>query len=535
MKKILFCLICLLFILPLSGCKKDKNSPQNQTIKYNLESEPKTLDPQIANDPSSNTIIVNIFEGLTRTDENLNIIPGVAKSWDISDDGLKYTFYLRDNAYWSNKEKTPVTAHDFVFGMSRAIDSQTESPKANSFYCIKNAKAINLNKKDKSTLGVTALNDHTLLIELEYIDKNFLYYLSSPPFMPCNKEFFYSTNGQYGLESSTIIGNGAFKIKTRYGWDHFKSISLTRNENYSGEMVPIPAGVAFSIGKDMSDSLALINNGTVDSALLTTDKVNEAKNLNLPLISFKDTLWGITFNTKGSIFSDTNIRLGILKSIDREYTLSSIPNYCYLYNDIVIDNMQTSLGNFRDICGSNRCIKKSPDAKASFEKGMKDLNIKKLPSISIICLDDPTVKNIVSNIIENLNGTLNYYFNMEALPFDSLMKKAYSSNFQIAFIPITAQSNSAIEFLKIFKSDNTRNIAGLNSIEYDRLLEQAILSEPEKSMQCLISAEDYLNKNAIFYPLYTQDRYFATSKKLSGVIFYGYSFGIDFFNAKKTK
>lgn len=534
-KKIFSIIVCVAMILPISGCKKDKNAPENQTIKYNLDAEPRTLDPQICTDTSSNIVVMNIFEGLVRLDANGEIKPGVARSWEVSDDGLTYTFRLREDACWSDSEKTPVTTHDFVFGLQRALNSYTNSPKAYTLYCIKNARKVHQNEAPASSLGVTSIDAHTLMIELEYPVENFLALLATPPTMPCNQAFFEQTNGQYGLESSTIIGNGAFRVKARYGWDHYNTLNLARNENYHCGSVPVPAGIAFTIGKDTSDAVGLIKNSTLDAALLPEAQIELAKRENLPLTSFKDTLWGLSFNTADALFSNLNVRKGLVAALNREHMLSTLPDNCEVANDIVLDGLTANGQNFRDVAGNNLYFKQDPHAKKYFEDGLAQLKLKSLPNVTILCLDSPTVKAIVSNMLENLNGTLGYYFNMEPVSEKALKSRITSTSYQIAFLPLSVDSPFALDFLNSFKSENNKNVANLSSLEYDKLLNTALSSTPKDSIKHLVSAEKYLNDNVIFYPMYTQCRFFACSKKLSNLIFHNYNQGIDFFFATKQR
>lgn len=534
-KKVLSIVLCLVLILPISGCKKNKNSPENQTIKYNLGSEPKTLDPQICTDASSNIVVLNTFEGLVRLGANGEITPGVAQAWELSDDGLNYIFHLREDACWSDSEKTPVTAHDFVFGFRRTLSSYTDSPKAYTLYCIKNARKVHLNGASVTSLGVTATDPHTLAVELEYPVENFLAILSTPPTMPCNQAFFEKTNGQYGLESNMIIGNGAFCVKNRYGWDHYNTLNLTKNENYHGENVPVPAGVSFTIGKDTSDAVSLIKNSTLDVVLLPESQISLANKEKLPLTSFKDTLWGLSFNTADALFSNLNIRKGFITALNRENMLSTLPEYCEHADDIVIDGLTVNGQNFRDVAGSSLYLKQDSQAKKFFEEGMDQLKLKRLPTVTILCPDSTAIKAIVSNMIENLNSTLGYYFNMEPISDNNLRSRIASSSYQIAFLPLSVDSQFALDFLNSFNSKNSKNVANLSSPDYDKLLNAAISATPKDSIKHLISAEKYINENVIFYPMYTQNRFFAQTKKLSNLIFHNYNQGIDFFFATKRK
>ena len=196
--KHIICLMLALLCLTLCACGKEPEGPEDQIIYYNIDSEPVTLDPQIANDSASRLIIMNTFEGLVRTGENNSILKGAAESWDISGDKMMYTFHLRNGLKWN--DGTPLKANDFVYGITRTIQAQTSSPTAQTLYCIKNAEKVNTGKAENDTLGVFATDDRTVVFQLEYPDADFLQLLSTPPAMPCNREFFEKTSGQYGRD-----------------------------------------------------------------------------------------------------------------------------------------------------------------------------------------------------------------------------------------------------------------------------------------------------------------------------------------------
>ena len=228
MKKTFPIILALLLIFPLNGCKSNKTSIQ--ALKYNLDAEPKTLDPQVANDISSNTVILNIFEGLTRLDENENPMPAAAEQWESNNDFTEFTFYIRKNLTWGNKEKTPLTSKDFAFGLKRALNKNTNCPLVSNFYCIKNAKNFNLNNKESASLGIDIIDDYTIKFSLEKSNKDFPKILASPAAMPCNENFFNSCAGQYGLSHTTVLCNGPFKVNHKYGWELFKALNLVINE-----------------------------------------------------------------------------------------------------------------------------------------------------------------------------------------------------------------------------------------------------------------------------------------------------------------
>ena len=191
--------------------------------------------------------------------------------------------------------------------------------------------------------------------------------------------------------------------------------------------------------------------------------------------------------------------------------------------------------NFRDSSEKSLYLKADSNAKNYLETGINQLKLKTLPKVTILCLDTPAVKTIVSNMIESLNANLGYYFNMEPLSSAILKSRIASANYQVAFLPFSVESQFALDFLSIFKSDNSKNFVNLSSPDYDKLLNNALSSTPQDSLKYLIDAKKYLNDNAILYPMLVQNRFFAHSNKISNLIFHNYNQGIDFFFATKVK
>ena len=161
-----------------SSCQRKNISPSEQTIYYRVTDEPVTLDPQIADDNPSRLVIMNIFEGLTRLDENDNAVQGVADSWKADISKMEYTFHIRENAKWS--DGSPLTAQDFVYGFQRLFSAKTGSATAKELFCIKNSEKVRNNELDISELGVYAENENTLKIKLEYLDPQFTALLAEP-------------------------------------------------------------------------------------------------------------------------------------------------------------------------------------------------------------------------------------------------------------------------------------------------------------------------------------------------------------------
>ena len=285
--------LCLSLLFCCCACSGE-NRPENadQTITFHLGEDPSSLDPQIADSFASRVAVEALYEGLVRLDENGDVYPGAAESWDVSTDGRQYTFHLRKDAQWSKSIVTedgetsvsstpsPLTADDFVFAWRRAVDPTTKSPSASSFSLIKNASSIISGSLSPDQLGVSATDDHTLVVTLESPTEDFLRLTATTAFMPCQEDFFLWTSGRYGLEAKYVCGNGPFAFSNSYAWDHEEAMTLRRSSSYHGENEPLPASLKLYVSTkaaDISNPVTAVSEETVDLASLPSSLLDSAK------------------------------------------------------------------------------------------------------------------------------------------------------------------------------------------------------------------------------------------------------------------
>ncbi|MBP1757628.1 MAG: extracellular solute-binding protein family 5, partial [Firmicutes bacterium] len=155
-------------------------------ILYHLGATPATLDPQLNNATDGADVIQHLFVGLTMKDEKNAIVPGVASKWDISDDGLTWTFHLRDDAVWSDGK--PVVADNFIYAWKRALDPATGSEYAYQIFYVKNAQKINAGELKVDELGVKAIDDKTLEVTLESATPYFTQLTAFPTLFPVRED-----------------------------------------------------------------------------------------------------------------------------------------------------------------------------------------------------------------------------------------------------------------------------------------------------------------------------------------------------------
>src|SRR5581483_1860460 len=220
--------------------------------------EPETLDPQKSTGVPEANIQYELFEGLTTYTPDGKIAPGVADKWEVSDDGLTYTFHLRDSK-WSNGE--PVTAGDFVYTFRRLVDPATASDYSYIINDIAGAQEINDQKeKDLTKLGVHAPDDHTLKITLAHPTPYFLGLLRHSSVLPVNEKSIKAHPDDW-TKPGNLVSNGAYMLT---GWTPQASLTMTKNPNYYGaDKVKIDKVVYYPT-EDLSEEFKRFRAGELD-------------------------------------------------------------------------------------------------------------------------------------------------------------------------------------------------------------------------------------------------------------------------------
>lgn len=271
------CAVALTVALGMStlvacGGKKDDTADAQELI-HNLGAEVKTIDPALNNAVDGSIVIANAFEGLYKTDAENKAIPGVAKSVDISDDGLVYTFHLRDDAKWSDGEQ--VTAKDFAYAWTRALDPATAADYAFQLYYIKGGEEFNTGKGTKEDLGIKVVDDLTLEVTLKDPTSYFLELTAFPTLMPIREDIVSENPDNWTLEAETYVSNGPFKL-TEYNMK--ESYVFEKNDEYYDKDKVKLDKLTFKMITDETSSYASVKNGEIHmSDLVPTAEIASGK------------------------------------------------------------------------------------------------------------------------------------------------------------------------------------------------------------------------------------------------------------------
>jgi oligopeptide transport system substrate-binding protein len=259
--------IAALFLLLLStACRQQSDylgkieAPSENVFRFINGAEPEYLDPGMITANTDERIASLMFEGLLKKDpKTLESVAGIATRWERSPDGLTYTFYLRSDILWSDGRR--VTAHDFVYSWTRVLDPQTASPFSSIVYPIRNGERFNKGElKDPTQLGVRALDDFTLVVELENPLPYFLHLVSNFTFYPVPR-WVVEEYGDKWTRPENVVGNGAFLLTEHRTNDR---IVLERNPlYYDAEKVRLDRIIAYPV-VDVYTAVNLYEAGYVD-------------------------------------------------------------------------------------------------------------------------------------------------------------------------------------------------------------------------------------------------------------------------------
>lgn len=531
----------LLFLF--SGCSSSDGT--GRIIRYDINQGVSNLDPQFATDETARMIISNTFEGLFRLLPDGSVQPALANSYTVSDDGLVYTFHLREDAFWSAPDRDhpsePVTAHDFVFAFQRLFQPDTVSPFASSLLNIAHAEDILNGTAPVSALGVEALDTRTVRIVLKERETMLPSLLANTYAMPCREAFFNSTRGRYGLSARTLIFNGPFKIQN---WDNESSISLRKNSVYYGSVVP--AGVTFSIpsaiaktaeANFISDPVQRFLNGTTDACKIDYGLASQVEQSGGTITSFEDTVWVLALNNdpeKACRFSSIDIRQAVAFAVDRSLFAGELPDNMSVTSTLIPPAIPSNGRSFREVVGNAAPLTYSPDlARRAYRKGMEDLQADSLAFGQILICDEPAQNMVAGYLQRTLQQYLASPIGITTVSREELLQRVSSGDYSAAVIPLTADYASPDAIFSYFRSNSPSNFTSFQNSRFDDLLDSLSGASAQEQEEVFSQAEQLLLTECPVIPLFYETSYYGAAKGVSGIDFAPFLSGMRFENAQK--
>ena len=494
-----------------------------------LETPVQSLDPQQATDGTSFEVIADYTDGLMQMDSDGQAVPAIAESYELSDDGLTYTFHLRTDAKWSNG--TPVTAADFVFAWQRAVDPAVASEYAymlSDIGQVKNAAEIIAGEKDKSELGVTAVDDNTLKVELNVPVSYFLSLMYFPTFYPVNEEFFNSCGDTFGTSPETVLSNGAYVL------DDYQpaatAFHLTKNADYyDADRVKL-AGLNYQVIQDSQQALMSYQNGDLDITLVNGEQVDQVKDDPEFKTIGAGYLWYVSPNMSAvPELNNQNIRMALTMAIDREAITNdvlkdgSLPTYTAVPMQFAAgpdgSDFSEDQTKFSDVCAFD--AEKAADY---WKKGLEELGETEMTLEMIVDADDAPQK-VAQVLQEQWQQTLpGLTVSIKVEPKKQRVQDMQDGNFQIVLTRWGPDYADPMTYLGMWITGNSNNYGLWSDADYDAIIAECttgdLCTDSEGRWAKMYDAEKIVMDQAVIFPLYTQSNAQMQSSKVTGIDFH---------------
>ena len=515
----------------------------SSALNIMLETPVQSLDPQVATDGTSFEVIADYTDGLMQMDADGAAIPACAESYDVSEDGKTYTFHIREDANWANGD--PVTAQDFIFGWQRAVDPATASEYSymlSDIGQVVNAAEIIAGEKDVSELGVTAVDDKTLEVQLNVPVSYFLSLMYFPTFYPVNQKFYESCADTFGTSPETTLSNGAF-VLTSYE-PAATAFTLEKNESYyDADKVQLP-GLNYQVIQDSQQALMSYQTGAMDITLVNGEQVDQVKDD--PAFDSRGAgyLWYISPNMGGvPELANQNLRLAMTFALDRESICSDVlkdgseaaftavpPQFATGPDGSDFSADQTK---FADSCAYD------PDKAASyFETAKQELGADSFAFDMVVDSDDAPQK-VAQVVKEQLETTLpGLTINLVVEPKKQRVEDMQNGTFELGLTRWGPDYADPMTYLSMWTSGNSNNYGLWSNADYDAIIEECstgdLCTDPEGRWAAMYDAEKIVMDEAVIYPLYTQCNAQMINPNVTGIEFHPVALNRVYKNAVKA-
>jgi oligopeptide transport system substrate-binding protein len=546
MKKSLVLLLALTMMATtaLTGCgKKDTGNntgtdtdagtetgaTNDLTINVSVGPEPETLDPTMNTAADGSTYLNHVFEGLMKVDAEANIVQGAAESYTVSEDGLVYTFKIRQDAKWS--DGTDLTADAFVYSWQRLVDPTTASDYNYMLDMVKNANEIMAGTVDKSELGIKAVDSKTLEITLAVATPYFLEICAFPATFPLREDIVSANPDTWFQDPATYIGNGPYVVKT---WEHQAQIVMEQNPNYYGVADLGPKTINFKLMEDDNTILAAYENGEIlfgDS--LPSEEIERMTGNGLFIEGQLGTYF-LCLNVEDEALKDANVRKALSLAIDRNYLVESVAKGGQQPADTFVP---TGLSDVETTTEFHEKAEKwfSVDP-ANYEANVAEAkqlladagypNGEGFPSIELMI--NPGHESIAEAVIYMWQQELGITATLSSQDWSVFIETRNSGDYQIARHGWLADYNDPISFLDMWLTGGGNNDSQWSNADYDALIQKVkASSDRAERIDLMHQAEKILANEMPIIPLYFYTDLFLKSDKLQG--FYSSPLGYKFF------
>lgn len=511
MKKVFVFLLATLLVL--TGCGKTASKDKNVVVKV-MEAPPESMDISKFTDGNSNHVVLTSVEGLY-TNSGKKLVPAGATSYDVSSDGLTYTFKLNKDAAWvdhKGKKVRSVTADDYVYSWRHMND-----PKVGAAYAyiyqgvIKNATAIQEGKMPVKDLGIRAIDKTTLEVKLEKSVPFFLELMSFSSYFPMPEDFAEKQGESYGKSPEKALYNGPFYIST---FDVDERIVAEKNTAYWDVKNVALDGLEYKVIQNSESAFTAFKNNEVDYvSLLSRTSIDEAKNdgtLNTQLHKEPNSrILYIALNSENKYLKNENIRKALLAAYNADTFVDDIQGAGYIAPKSIVPVGLTESNyddrDYREEIGDFKTYDKA-NAQKFLDAGLKELGITKEDlKLSITTIENDVTKLLVQYFQEEMNKKLGIKIDVKTLPAQAYYEARDGGKFDMVTTGWAADFGDPGNYLiSLFDSQmvGITNVARTQDQTLDGLLDKANAeTDTDKRFTYFGDAERYIMDKAFVIPV----------------------------------
>lgn len=504
MKLLHACIHTLFAACVLTGCKSNSKAKETgiegfsekQEVHLPLVEKGLSLDPRLSSGLAATNVARLLFEGLTYIDENGKIFPGMAENIQISSDLKSYTFSLRD-AEWSNGDK--VKSSDFEYAWMSALNPEMKAPGAYMLFAIKNAQNFFEGKASYDDVGIHALDDKTLVVNLESPSPYFLQLTATSAYLPVHEKWAEANTGFKEGSDQTCVSNGSFRVAS-FAPD--EKLELVKNERYWGHTT-VRIDKAHISFMDDEAALELFQKGEIDwvgapvstlgqagqEALKTSNKLSFA-----PVAGTQF----LRLNVAKAPLSNATFRKALMLASDNQTIVASIMKGEQIPAGALVPPRMGLI---------EKAHTYDPvEATKLFEEALLELGMTRndLPAITLSYISSERMQKIAEFLAQNWKSAFGIDISLEGQVSSSFYDKLFAEDYQIAAGSWFADYFDPMSFLSVFQNKNNgTNYTSWANTDYTMLLNESNLEmDPVKRMELLQQAQDVLMQDLPILPLF---------------------------------
>ena len=492
-----------------------------KTISLNAGMEPTGLNTLTSTYAIEFSLFKHMYENLVTLDDDDNTVPGAAESWDYDEDTLTYTFHLRKDGVWTNGD--PVTAKDFEFAWSQALNPDVASDYAYFLYFIKNAEKYFNGEVTWDEVGVKVVDDYTLEVTMEQPTPYALFLFSFGTLAPINQRFYEAVGADlYSTEAQYFCTNGPFALTE---WSHNDKIVMQKNDAWHGAADVEVEEIDWKIITDANAALSSFLAGDLDMVGLGTGElIKQATAAGATIQSYTDgTAFYIYFNNNDQYLSNVNLRRALFNAIDEQKEIDTVwqndnePMTSFTAPGVAAADGTSFAGKVGELYAPSRDQEKAKEylATALSELGctVDDLSA----HLSIDCGDSPTSIAEASFYQEQWRQVLGIEVAVNSMITKQGSQNRKTGNYVMSITGWGPDYNDPNTFLDMWVTDGGNNQTGFSNERYDELIDLAAKeTDLEKRESYFIECEQIIADQLPIGPAFWRAPSYACSDKIKG-------------------